>query len=88
VTRKKQRRKTRRNGTVKEALKEVNTRNGTVTNSKASTILRRSRETVFSQWDSNVQEYPFAKWNSDKFAWKANLHGRPLFSGMGNWLFF
>jgi hypothetical protein len=41
----------------------------------------------FYQWDGNIQECPFAEWNCDKFAWKANLHGRPLFSGMGNCLF-
>jgi hypothetical protein len=41
----------------------------------------------FFRWDGNVQEYPFAEWNCNKFAWKANSHATLLFSGVGNWLF-
>jgi hypothetical protein len=43
-------------------------------NSKASTILWHSSKTVFCRWDGNIQEYPFAEWNCDKFAGKANSH--------------
>ena len=55
-------RKTRRNGTAREE-KET----------KASTILWCSRETVFCPWDGNILEYPFTKWKCHKFPWKAAI---------------
>jgi hypothetical protein len=82
-------RKTRRNGTATAETKEEKEKRNRdkfqgFHNSEAF------KGNCFSgRWDGNIQEYPFAdKWKCDEFARKANSHGRLLFFGVQETVFF